>query len=236
MGADAAGGSHRIIAERKAIGGAPYFFGPVARFCRLEPTDEPPKEEPTDESWRLDPTEEGPMLEPTEESEMLEPTVDRWSDEPTDEEVSLLSVDSPMDEPALPVAPMANPVGPLPPMFELFLGVIPTSWPVSPSTPIAVPVFGVFPMFGPSVGATPIPVPVLALAGNLGARISLSIDSSRSRIVRVSRPLSSKSTCSRLFDASPIFSSLLWRVRRSALAVITGAIISRSMIPLEAIE
>ena len=86
------------------------------------------------------------MLEPTAESEMLDPTVDRWSDEFTDEEVLLLSVDSPTDGPALPVAPMANPVGRLPPMFELFLGDIPTSWPVSPSTPIAVPVFGVFPM------------------------------------------------------------------------------------------
>ena len=105
------------------------------------------------------------MLEPTEESEMLDPTVDRWSDESTDEEVLLLSVDSPTDGPALPVAPMANPVGPLPPMSELFLGDIPTSWPVRPSTPIAVPVFGVFPMLGPAAGATPIPTPVLALAG-----------------------------------------------------------------------
>ena len=128
------------------------------------------------------------MLELTEESEMLDPTVDRWSDESTDEEVLSLNVDSPMDEPALPVAPMENPVGPLPPMSELFLGDIPRSWPVRPSTPIAVPVFGVFPMLGPAAGATPIPTPVLALAGSLGARMSLSIDSSISRIARVSRP------------------------------------------------
>jgi hypothetical protein len=67
------------------------------------------------------------MLEPTEESEMFDPTVDRWSDESTDEEALLLIADSPMDGPALPVAPMANPVGPLPPMSELFLGDIPTS-------------------------------------------------------------------------------------------------------------
>ena len=67
------------------------------------------------------------MLEPTEESEMLDPTVDRWSDESTDEEALLLIADSPMDGPALPVAPMENPVGPLPPMSELFLGDIPTS-------------------------------------------------------------------------------------------------------------
>ncbi len=132
------------------------------------------------------------MLEPTDESEMLDPTVDRWIDESTDEEALLLSVDSPMEEPALPVAPMANPVGPLLPMSEPFFGDIPTSWPVSPSAPIVVPVFGVFPMLRPAAGATPMSTPVFGLEDSFDARISLSIESSMFWMLRVSRPASSK--------------------------------------------
>ena len=67
------------------------------------------------------------MLEPMDESEMLEPTVERWREEFTVDEVSLLSVDSPIDAPARPVAPISNPVGPLAPMFLLLLGEAPIS-------------------------------------------------------------------------------------------------------------
>ena len=58
---------------------------------------------------------------------MLEPTVERCNEEFTVEEVSLFRVDSPIDGPALPVAPMSNPVGPLPPMSRLLRGEAPIS-------------------------------------------------------------------------------------------------------------
>ena len=99
----------------------------MARSCRLDPTEEPPKEEPTEVSWRLEPTVEDPRVEPMDESEMFEPTVERRSDEFTVEEVSLLSDDSPIDGPARPVAPISNPVGPLAPISLLLLGETPIS-------------------------------------------------------------------------------------------------------------
>ena len=68
-----------------------------------------------------------PRLEPMDESEMFEPMVERWSDEFTVDEVSLLSVDSPIEGPARPVAPIAKPVGPLAPMPVLLLGEAPIS-------------------------------------------------------------------------------------------------------------
>ena len=58
---------------------------------------------------------------------MFEPMVERWSDEFTDDDVSLLSVDSPIEGPARPVAPIAKPVGPLAPMSVLLLGEAPIS-------------------------------------------------------------------------------------------------------------
>jgi len=58
---------------------------------------------------------------------MLEPTVDRCSEEFTVEESSLFNVDSPIDGPALPVAPMSKPDGPLPPMSRPLLGEAPIS-------------------------------------------------------------------------------------------------------------
>ena len=58
---------------------------------------------------------------------MFEPMVERWSDEFTVDEVSLLSVDSPIAGPARPVAPIAKPVGPLAPMSVLLLGEAPIS-------------------------------------------------------------------------------------------------------------
>lgn len=82
----------------------------------MEPTAEEPKEEPTVESPRLEPTLEPPKLDPTVESDRLDPTVERCSDELTDEDSSLLSLDSPIEGPARPVPPMAKPAGPDEPM------------------------------------------------------------------------------------------------------------------------
>ena len=47
------------------------------RFCKVEPTDELPKDDPIELSCMLEPTLEGLMLEPTLESEMLDSIVDR---------------------------------------------------------------------------------------------------------------------------------------------------------------
>lgn len=114
----------RLRSEKE---GTRYCDAPVPRSCKLEPTADPPKDEPTEVSWRLEPIVEDPRLEPTVELEMLEPTVERWSEESTVEELSLFRVDSPIDGPALPVAPMSNPDGPLPPMSRLLLGEAPIS-------------------------------------------------------------------------------------------------------------
>jgi hypothetical protein len=75
----------------------------------------------------LEPTVEELMLDPTLESERLEPIVDRWSVELTPDEVSSLSVDSPMSGPARPVAPISKPETPPAPMFRLLFGVAPIS-------------------------------------------------------------------------------------------------------------
>lgn len=56
------------------------------------------------------------------------------------------------------------------------------SWPVTPSPPMALPVFGVLPILGPAAGALPMLAPVLGPIDCFGARMSLSIDSSISRI------------------------------------------------------
>ncbi len=165
----------------------------------VEPTEDDPNDDPTPDSPRLEPTLEPPKLDPTVESDRLDPTVDRCSDEPTPEEDSLLKVDSPIPGPARPVAPIPNPAGPEPPMSWLCFDEAPIPWPVTPSAPIVLPVFGVFPILGPADGAVPMLAPVFGPVDSFGARMSLSIDSSISRIAWVSRPEASKSPESRVF-------------------------------------
>ena len=115
-------------------------------------------------------------------------------------------VDSPIEGPARPVAPIPNPAGPELPMSWLFFDDAPMSWPVTPSAPIVLPVFGVFPILGPAAGALPILAPVFGPVDSFGARMSLSIDSSISRIARASRPEASKSPESRvLVEAADAF-------------------------------
>lgn len=213
-----------------------YCFGPVPRSWVVEPTPGEPNDEPTLESPRLDPTLEPPKLDPTVESDRLDPTVERCSDEPTAEDDSLLNVDSPIEGPARPVAPIPNPAGPEPPMSWLFFDDAPMSLPVTPSPPIVLPVFGVFPILGPLAGALPILVPVFGPVDSFGARMSLSIDSSISRIARASRPEVSKSPESRVLVEVPMRSSVARSFFRSARAFETVGIISWSMMPREAIE
>ena len=224
------------LAERRAVGGAPYASGRLFGFAWLS--------QPKSPRTRSQRSNLGGSIRPRKVPSSSRPKSrrclsPRWTVgamSPRTRTLSLLSVDSPMEEPALPVAPMANPARPLPPMSELFLEDIPISWPVSPSTPIAVPVFGVFPMFGPSAGAMPILHPVLALAGSLGARMSLSIDSSISRIARASRPASSNSAWSRgVGDVADLFKSGAQGPEIGS-GLRNRRIISWSMIPREAME
>lgn len=202
----------------------------------VEPTDDDPNDEPTLDSSRLEPTLEPPKLDPIVESDRLDPTVERCSEEPTPEDDSWFKVDWPIEGPARPVAPIPNPVGPEPPISKLFFDDAPMFWPDTPSAPIALPVFGVFPMFGPAAGAVPILVPVFGPVGSSGARMSLSIDSSISRIARVSRPECSKLSESRALVDVLMRSSVARSFFRSARALATVGIISRSMMPREAIE
>ena len=208
----------------------------MARSWRVEPTPDDPNDDPTPDSPRLEPTLELPKLDPTVESDRLDPTVERCSDEPTADDDSLLKVDSPIEGPARPVAPIPNPTGPELPMLWLFLDDAPMSWPVTPSSPIVLPVFGVFPILVPAVGALPILVPVFGPVDSFGARMSLSIDSSISRIALVSRPEASKSPESRVLVEVLMRSSVARSFFRSARALETVVIISRSMMPREAIE
>ena len=202
----------------------------------VEPTEDDPNEEPTPDSSRLEPTLEPPKLDPTVESDRLDSTVERCSDEPTDEDSSLLSLDSPIEGPARPVPPIAKPVGPDEPMSWLLREEAPTSWPVTPRPPIASPVFGVLPMLGPAAGAVPMLAPVFGPVDSFGARMSLSIDSSISRIAWASRPEDSKSPASRVLVEVLMRSSVARSFFRSARAFATAGIISRSMMPREAIE
>ncbi len=202
----------------------------------VEPTEDDPNDEPTPDSPRLEPTLEPPKLDPTVESDRLDPTVERCSEEPTDEDDSLLKVDSPIEGPARPVAPIPNPAGPELPMSWLFFDEAPMPCPVRPSPPIVLPVFGVFPMLGPTAGALPMLAPVLGPVDNVGARISLSIDSSISRIALASRPETSKSPESRVLVEVLMRSSVARSFFRSARALETVGIISRSMMPREASE
>ena len=109
-------------------------------------------------------------------------------------------------------------------------------WPVRPSAPIVFPVLGVFPILGPADGAVPMLAPVLGPVDSFGARMSLSIDSSISRIAWVSRPEVSKSPESRVLVEVLMRSSVARSFFRSARALETVGIISRSMMPREAIE
>ena len=213
-----------------------YCFGAVPRSWMVEPTEDEPNDEPTPDSPRLDPTLEPPKLDPTVESDKLDPTVDRCSDDPTAEDDSLLKVDSPIPGPARPVAPIPNPAGPEPPISWLFFDDAPMPWPVTPSPPIMLPVFGVLPILGPAAGALPMLVPVLGPVESFGAWISLSIDSSISRIALASRPETSKSPESRVLVEVSMRSSVARSFFRSARALETVGIISRSMMPREAIE
>ena len=213
-----------------------YCCRPVLRSWIVEPTEDDPNDEPTLDSPRLDPTLEPPKLDPTVESDRLDPTVERCSDESTAEDDSLLNVDSPIEGPARPVPPIAKPAGPEEPMSWLFREEAPTSWPVTPSAPMALPVFGVLPMLGPAAEALPMLAPVFGPVDSFGARISLSIDSSISRIAWASRPEASKSPESRALVEVVMRSSVARSFFRSARALETVGIISRSMMPREAIE
>ncbi len=213
-----------------------YCCGLVLRSWLVELTPGEPNDEPTFESPRLDPTLEPPKLDPTVESDRLDPTVERCSDEPTAEDDSLLKVDSPIEGPARPVVPIPNPAGPEPPMSWLFFDDAPMSLPLTPSPPIVLPVFGVFPILGPAAGAVPILAPVFGPVDSFGARMSLSIDSSISRIALASRPEASKSPALRVLDEVLIRSSVARSFLRSARALETVGIISRNMMPREAIE
>jgi len=208
----------------------------VPRSWMVEPTEDDPNDEPTPDSPRLEPTLERPPLDPTVESDRLDPTVERCSEEPTAEDDSLLNVDSPIEGPARPVPPMAKPAGPDEPMSWPFFDDAPMSWPVTPSAPIVLPVFGVFPILGPAAGALLILAPVFGPVDSFGARMSLSIDSSISRIAWASRPEASKSPESLVLVEVRMRSSVARSFFRSARALETVGIISRSMMPREAIE
>ena len=208
----------------------------MSRSRMVEPTEDDPNDEPTPDSSRLEPTLEPPKLDPTVESDKLDPTVERCSDEPTPDDDSLLKVDSPIEGPARPVAPIPNPAGPELPILRLCFDDAPMSWPVTPSAPIVLPVFGVFPILGPAAGALPILAPVFGPVDSCGAWISRSIDSSISRIARASRPEASKSPASRVLVEVLMRSSVTCSFFRSARAFETVEIISRSMMPREAIE
>lgn len=236
MGADAARRSSQLVNGSMQVECRHYCCGPVPRSWMVEPTEDDPNDEPTPDSLRLEPTLEPPKLDPTVESDRLDPTVERCSDEPTAEDDSLLMVDSPIEGPARPVAPIPNPAGPELPMSWLFFDDAPMSWPVTPSAPIVLPVFGVFPMLGPAAGALPILAPVFGPVDSFGARMSLSIDSSISRILWASRPEASKSPESRVLVEVLMRSSVARSFFRSARALATVGIISRSMMPREAIE
>lgn len=93
----------------------------------VDPTEDDPNDEPTPDSPRLEPTLDPPKLDPTVESDRLDPTVERCSDEPTAEDDSLLMVDSPIEGPARPVAPIPKPAGPELPMLWLFFDDAPMS-------------------------------------------------------------------------------------------------------------
>jgi hypothetical protein len=213
-----------------------YCFGAVPRSWMVEPTEDDPNDEPTPDSLRLEPTLEPPKLDPTDESDRLDPTVERCRDEPTAEDDSLLRVDSPIEGPARPVAPIPNPVGPELPMSWLFFDDAPMPWPVTPPAPIVSPVFGVFPILGPAAGALPMLAPVLGPVDNFGAWMSLSIDSSISRIALASRPEASKPRELRVLVEVLMRSSVARSFFRSARALETVGIISWSMMPREAIE
>jgi len=202
----------------------------------VEPTEDDPNDEPTPDSPRLEPTLEPPKLDPTDESDKLDPTVERCSDEPTAEDDSLLKVDSPIEGPARPVAPIANPAGPELPISWLFFDDAPMPWPLTPSPPIVLPVFGVFPILGPAAGALPMLEPVFGPVDNFGAWMSLSIDSSISRIALASRPEASKPPELRALVELPMRSSVARSFLRSARALETVGMISWSMMPREAIE
>ena len=208
----------------------------MPRPWMVEPTEDDPNDEPTPDFPRLEPTLEPPKLDPTVESDRLDPTDERCSDESTAEDDSLLNVDSPIEGPARPVPPMAKPAGPVEPMSWLFFDDAPMSCPVTPSAPIVLPVFGVFPILGPAAGALPILAPVFGPVDSFGARMSLSIDSSISRIAWASRPAASKSSESRVVVEVLMRSSVARSFFRSARALETVGIISRSMMPREAIE
>ena len=208
----------------------------MPRSWIVEPTADDPNDEPTPDSPRLEPTLEPPKLDPTVESDKLDPTVERCSDEPTAEDDSLLKVDSPIEGPARPVAPILNPAGPELPMSWLFFDDAPMFWPVTPSAPIVLPVFGVFPILGPAAGVLPILVPVFGPVESFGERMSLSIDSSISRIACASRPEFSKPPDLRLLVEVLMRSSVARNFFRSARTLATVGIISLSMMPREAIE
>ena len=79
-------------------------------------------------------------------------------------------------------------------------------------------------------------VPVLGPVDNFGAWMSLSIDSSISRIALASRPEASKPPELRALVELPMRSSVARSFLRSARALETVGMISWSMIPREAIE
>ena len=127
MGADATCRGSQLVNGSMQVECRHYCCGPVPRSWMVEPTEDDPNDEPTPDSPRLEPTLDPPKLDPTVESDRLDPTVERCSDEPTAEDDSLLMVDSPIEGPARPVAPIPNPAGPELPMSWLFFDDAPMS-------------------------------------------------------------------------------------------------------------
>ena len=177
------------------------------------------------------------MLEPTDESEMLDPTVERWSDESTDEDD--IAVERGLaDGWACPArgADGKSCRAELPDVRTVFRGH-PNILAREPfGSDCRCPFSEFFRYSGLRPARRRYCSSVFGPVESFGARMSLSIDPSISRIACVSRPEFSKSPESRLLVEMLMRSSVARSFLRSARALATVGIISPSMIPREAIE